>query len=159
MKKNLKYFIISLISVIITAFLGSIFTSTNVNGWYRTINLPSLVPPNYVFPIAWNILFILMIISFYLILINNTKKNYNIRKIAIWLFSIQLIFNILWSLLFFELNLLLIASIEIILLEALILSTIIYFYKINKVSAYLLIPYFLWVLFATFLTISVFILN
>lgn len=154
-----KAIIISIISVVLTAFLGSIFTSTNVNGWYRTINLPSLVPPNYVFPIAWNILFILMIISFYLILINNTKKNYNIRKIAIWLFSIQLIFNILWSLLFFELNLLLIASIEIILLEALILSTIIYFYKINKVSAYLLIPYFLWVLFATFLTISVFILN
>ncbi|MCK9292560.1 MAG: TspO/MBR family protein [archaeon] len=159
MKKNLKYFIISLISVIITAFLGSIFTSRNIPFWYKTINLPSLVPPNFVFPIVWNILFILMIISFYLILINKSKKNTDFRKIAIWLFSIQLIFNILWSLLFFELNLLLLVCIEIIILEILILFSIIYFYKINKLAAYLLIPYFLWVLFATFLTISVFILN
>jgi tryptophan-rich sensory protein len=159
MKKNIKYFLISLISVIITAVLGSIFTSRNIPIWYKTINLPSLVPPNFVFPIAWNILFILMIISFYLILINKFKKNIELKKIAIWLFSIQLIFNVLWSLLFFELNLLLLSCIEIILLEALILFTIIYFYKIKKVAAYLLIPYFLWVLFATFLTISVFILN
>jgi tryptophan-rich sensory protein len=80
-------------------------------------------------------------------------------NIAKSLFVAQLVFNVLWCYLFFEAHLLFLASIEIIILEVLILFTIIYFYKISKASAYFLIPYVLWVLFATVLTISVSILN
>jgi len=156
-----KAFIISFILVVLTATIGNIFTSRNVDTWYRTINKPFFLPPNSVFPIAWTILFILMIISFYLVLTSKTNhlKSTNLIKAAITIFILQLIFNALWCYLFFEAHLLLFAVVEIILLEILIILNIVAFYKINKASAYLLIPYAMWVLFATALTIGVYVLN
>jgi tryptophan-rich sensory protein len=158
---KLKYFVVSFVSIVVTALLGSIFTSRNTSTWYKTINLPSIVPPSYVFPIAWNIIFILMIISLYLLLSTKTNslENRKLRNKAINLFYIQLIFNILWSLIFFEFKLLLVGLIEIIILEILIVFCTIMFYKINKTSAYLLFPYVLWVAFATILNLLILILN
>ncbi len=156
-----KAFIISFVLVILTATIGNIFTSRNVDTWYLTINRPSFLPPNFIFPIAWTILFILMIISFYLVLTSKTNhlKSTNLVNTAIVLFVIQLIFNALWCYLFFQTHFLLLSVIEILILELLIILNIIVFYKINKTSAYLLIPYALWVLFATALTIGVYVLN
>ena len=156
-----KAFIISFILVTLTAIIGNIFTSRNIDTWYLTINRPSFLPSNSIFPIAWTILFILMIISFYLVLTSKTNhlKSTNLINIAIILFVVQLIFNALWCYLFFEAHFLLLSVIEILILELLILLTIIAFYKINKTAAYLLIPYALWVLFATALTIGVYVLN
>jgi tryptophan-rich sensory protein len=158
---KLKALFVSTILVVLTAYIGSYFTGRNTSTWYLTINRPFFLPPNYVFPIAWTILFILIGISFYLILTSNIThlRSRTTLNIAKALFIAQLVFNALWCYLFFEAHLLLISSIEIIVLEALICFTIIYFYKINKTAAYLLIPYALWVLFATLLTISVFVLN
>jgi tryptophan-rich sensory protein len=158
---KLKALIVSTILVVLTGYIGSYFTGRNTSTWYLTINRPFFLPPNYVFPIAWTILFILIGISFYLILTSNithlrSKRTINIAKT---LFIIQLVFNALWCYLFFEAHLLFISSIEIIILEILIWFTIVYFYKINKTAAYLLIPYALWVLFASLLTISIFVLN
>ena len=159
--KNYIYAIFSIIVVFATAFIGSIFTSRNTSTWYTTINVPKFLPPNYVFPIVWNIIFILIAISFYLILKEkiNSEKLLNYKRQAIFIFVLQLIFNVLWSLLFFELHLIAYALIEIIILELLIISTILKFRKINKTSAYLLLPYALWVLFAIVLNLYIFILN
>jgi len=148
-----------MILVILTALLGSMFTTRNMMSWYNTLNLPSLVPPSFVFPIAWNILFVLMIVSFYLILVNNQKKNQLLRKEIINLFGIQLILNVLWVLIFFEFNLLFLGFLEIILLEIIIIYLIIKTYKLNKTAAYLLMPYSLWIVFATILNLLVFLLN
>lgn len=154
-------FTISFILVFLTAFIGGIFTSRNIPTWYASINLPSLVPPSFVFPIVWNILFILMIISFYIIL-NTYKKNksfIDLRKSAINFFIIQLILNVLWVILFFELNLLFISLIEIVILEVFIILTINKFSYINKTASRLLIPYVLWIFFAMILNFLVFLLN
>ena len=142
---------------LLAGFIGSLFNSNSINTWYKEINKPSFLPPNYLFPIVWTILFILMGISLYLI-----WKEYPSNKlasIAIIFFAIQLALNILWSFLFFYLRNPLLGSIEIVILWIFILLTIIKFYNINKVAAYLLIPYILWVSFATLLSISIYFLN
>ena len=159
MNKKLNYFLIAFISVVITALMGSLFTSRNMMSWYDTLNLPAIVPPSFVFPIVWNILFILMIISFYLILKTDIKKHLKVREKAINLFAIQLIFNILWVVLFFEFNFLLIALFEIVLFEIILLYLIFTTYKFNKTAAYLLIPYALWIAFASILNLLVYLLN
>jgi tryptophan-rich sensory protein len=159
--KNIIYALFSIIAVFATAFIGSIFTSRNIDAWYTTINLPKFIPPNFVFPLVWDIIFILMVISFYLILKEkvNTKKILEYKRQAIFLFVLQLIFNVLWSLLFFQLHLILYALIEVIILELLIISNVLKFRKINLTSAYLLLPYAIWVLFGVVLNLYIFLLN
>jgi len=159
MNKKLKYFLISFFSVVLTALLGSLFTTRNMVSWYDKLNLPSLVPPSIVFPIAWNILFLLMIISFYMILKKDSKKFLHLRKQIITLFSLQLVFNVLWVVLFFEFNWILISLLEIVLLEVMIIYLIIKTYKLNKTAAYLLIPYVIWIAFASILNLLIFLLN
>ena len=157
--KNTKYFLISLISVVVTALLGSFFTSKNMVSWYNNLTLPNLVPPSFVFPIAWNILFILMIIFFYLILVNDSRRTSALRQKIITLFSIQLVFNVLWVVLFFEFNWLLVSLLEIVLLEVALIYLTLETHKLDKTAAYLLIPYILWIAFATILNLSVFLIN
>ncbi len=153
---KIKYLLISIISVVLTGLLGSFFTARNMSSWYSTLNLPSLVPSGFVFPIAWNILYFLMIICFYLILVN---KKQILRKKVINLFVLQLFLNVLWVVLFFELHLLLLALIEIVLLEIIIVYLIVKTYKLNKTTAYLLLPYMFWIAFATLLNLLVFLAN
>ena len=110
---------------------------------------------NYRSPIF--LLFVLMGISLYFIW-EKGLENKNVR-IAIFIFGVQLILNALWSVLFFGLKSPLLAFIEIIILWLAILLTIIYFNRISKTASYLLIPYILWVSFATVLNFSIFYLN
>ncbi|MDD3178541.1 MAG: tryptophan-rich sensory protein [Candidatus ainarchaeum sp.] len=158
---KLTAFIISVIFIFITAIIGSIFTTRNIPTWYQTINLPFLVPPSFIFPIVWNILFILMIISFYIILktYNKNKSFIDLRKSAINFFIIQLILNFLWVILFFEFNFLFISLIEIVILEVFIILTINKFSYINRTASRLLLPYVLWIFFAMILNFLVFLLN
>lgn len=140
----------SLIIVYFVAFLGSLFTSPNTStDWYQEIK-PALTPPNIVFPIVWNILFFLIAISLYL----SWTKSKNIkekRQIAL-IFGINFFLNILWSLIYFGLKNPLLAFIEVIIFVFSIIAMIIVTKRINKVSSYLLIPYLLWVSFASVLT-------
>lgn len=147
-KINWKYLILSLILVYLVAFIGSIFTSGNTNTeWYNSIR-PEITPPNFVFPIVWNILFFLIAISLYLIIVSDKKF---LKKKALILFGINFILNILWSALYFGLKNPAIAFIEIIFLELSIIGMIYYSWKIDKKAAMLLIPYLLWVGFASIL--------
>ena len=154
MKKIFKL-IISLIIPFIASLIGSLFTSSAIPSWYSALNKPFFSPPNWIFAPAWTALYLLMGISLYLVWINKSK----LKKKAVSIFGIQLGLNALWSIIFFGLHAPLFAFIEIILLWLSILFTIIYFYRINKTSAYLLIPYIIWVSFAAVLNFSIFFLN
>lgn len=145
-KINWKNLIISFLVVFATAFLGSLFTSKGVQSfWYWTVR-PSITPPNWVFPIAWGILFFLIFISLYLCL--TSAKNKKVSSKIELVFGINLILNFLWSFFFFGLRSPLFGFIDLILLWLSIIAMIFVTRKINKKASWLLIPYFLWVSFA-----------
>jgi benzodiazapine receptor len=148
---------ISIIICLAAGFIGSIFTNRSIPIWYESLKKPSFNPPGWLFGPVWTALFILMGISLFLIW--QKGLNYNGVKIALIVFGIQLILNILWSILFFGLRAPLAAFIEIIILWILILMTILIFYPISKTAALLLLPYILWVSFASILNFSLWRLN
>jgi len=155
MKNYLKFFISILLTLVI-GFAGSFFTSSSVNDWYTTLNKPIFNPPNWLFGPVWTLLFILIGLSFYFVWIENFGKQ---KKIAIGIYSFQLILNLLWSFLFFGLKKPFLALIEIFFLWMVIITNLIMFYKISKKAGLLLIPYLLWVTFAAILNLFIFVLN
>jgi benzodiazapine receptor len=155
MKKSLLFIACILFTLLIGATSG-IATSDSISGWFTTLNKPVFNPPNYLFGPVWTILYILMGISFYLIL--NTKPT-ELRKKAIAIFLVQLFLNFCWSFLFFKFHLLGIALLEIVMIWMSIILMIIIFYKINKTAALLQIPYLLWVSFASILNGAIWWLN
>ncbi|MDH7476053.1 MAG: tryptophan-rich sensory protein [Microgenomates group bacterium] len=156
-KLNIFQLFLSIVICLLAGFIGSFFTTQYVPTWYAQLNKPPFNPPNWIFAPVWTTLFILMGIALYLVLNKGLKKKQN--REAILLFGIQLIANVLWSFLFFTLQLPLYAFLEIIILWLLILVTIIRFYKISKLAGWLLIPYLFWVSFASILNLAIYLLN
>lgn len=154
---NFSKLLISILVCLIIGFTGSLATTPAIPTWYQTLNKPLFSPPNWIFAPVWTTLYILMGVSLYLIWKKGFKNKKN--KIAIQFFLIQLGLNLMWSFLFFGFQNPLLAFFEIIILWGAILLTIVKFYKISKVSAYLLLPYILWVSFASFLNLFIVILN
>lgn len=151
-----KKLIISILIPLIVGLLGSIFTSSSVDSWYISLNKPSFNPPSYLFAPVWTVLFVLIGISFYFV----WSKDFGSNKIlTLGIYSLDLILNLLWSVLFFGLKNPFLAFIEIIILWFTILINIIVFSKVTKISGIMLIPYLLWVSFASVLNYAVFILN
>jgi len=145
MKINWKVLIASLAIVYLVAFIGSLFTSGNINtSWYQEIK-PSIIPLNFIFPVVWNILFFLIALSLYFAYINSKGE---LRKKVIVIFSINLILNILWSVLFFSLKQPAIAFIELLVLWLSIIAMIFITKKADKKASLLLVPYLLWISFA-----------
>lgn len=164
MKK--RYFIIPIITIAICLFMGylaGISLKADNFSWYNSLNRSPLNPPNIIFPIAWSILYLLIGISIAIIInkyideqdleIKKNIKNY------IFLFIIQFILNLFWTYIFFGLKSPLFGFIEIIILDILIIITIMKFKTISKAASYILIPYILWCLFASYLTLHVLIFN
>lgn len=148
-KEKTKNIIISIsIPIILGAIVGFIISFSM--GSFDNLNKPPLNPPKILFPIFWTIFYVLMGISHYL-----TKNDEESNKICYK----QLIVNLLWSIIFFTLKLRLLAFIWILLLIYLIIKMIITFKKENKTAAYLQIPYLIWVIFATYLNLGLYILN
>ena len=137
--------------VILPLVLGIIVSAFVDFNIYGSLNKPDLAPPAVVFPIAWTILYVLMGVSLYMNR-NNKKKN-------MVTFFIQLMLNYLWVFIFFGMQSWLGGFIVIILLDVMILYTILEFYKENKLSAYMMIPYLLWCIFASYLNFQIFLLN
>ncbi|MFA5856749.1 MAG: TspO/MBR family protein [Candidatus Pacearchaeota archaeon] len=156
-KFNILKLILSIIISQLAGFIGSIFTFNSVNSWYLTLNKPFFNPPSWIFGPVWVSLYFLIGISFYLIWNNGFKSKTS--KLALGFFITQLILNSLWSIIFFGLKSPLFAFIEIILLWISIVLTMYYFSKISKTATYLLIPYILWVSFASILNLAMVILN
>lgn len=155
MKKTIKLIICISLPLLVGGISG-FATATSINDWYVSINKPSFNPPNYLFGPVWTTLYILMGISFYMIL---QTASHEIRKKAVNIFSIQLLLNFCWSFIFFNFQLPGFAFIEIIMMWISILMMIILFYKINKTAALLQIPYLMWVSFASILNGSIWYLN
>ena len=145
-KVNWKVLVFSFLIVFAVAFIGSLFTSSSTNTeWYNSIK-PEITPPNWVFPIVWNILFLLIALSLYFVWINS--KNKKDKKKIIAVFGINFILNIFWSILYFGLENPFLAFIEIFFLWSSIMLMVYVIYNINRKAGYLLIPYLLWVSFA-----------
>ncbi|HTY92123.1 MAG TPA: TspO/MBR family protein [Methanocella sp.] len=140
----------------LAAAIGSIFTFTSIATWYAALNKPFFTPPNWLFGPAWTILYILMAVALFLIWRLPESKA---RNQAMALFAGQLITNVLWSVGFFGLHNILLGVALILVLLALIVLTTYEFYKLSKPAAYAMVPYILWVCFATCLNVAVFFLN
>jgi tryptophan-rich sensory protein len=140
----------------VAGFLGSLFTTPAIPTWYQTLNKPFFTPPNWIFGPVWISLFVLMGISLFLVW---RKSDHPQFKPALLFFSVQFILNILWSAAFFGLKSPLLGLMDIILLWVAILLTILNFFKVSKVAGMLLIPYLLWVSFATLLNFFLWVLN
>lgn len=151
MKKSL---IISLLISLGVGGISALLTMGSVD-IYKYLDKPPFSPPSIVFPIVWTILFILMGISAYLIYNSNSEY----KQKALLIYTIQLLVNFIWPIFFFVLNYRLIALFIIITLLIFLIIMIKKFYNINKLAAYLQIPYLLWVSFATYLNLGFYILN
>ena len=148
MKKFIKAI---LIPVIIGGIVG-LLIGPNID--YNSLIKPAFSPPSILFPIVWTILYILMGIS-YGILDNDNLITREIKNI----YYIQLTFNALWPIIFFILKWRLISIIWIIILDILVIIMIIKMFKQKKIVGYLQIPYLIWILFATYLNLFIYILN
>ena len=120
---------------------------------YSSLNQPPFAPTGIVFPIAWTALYLLMGISYYFY--RKTDKN----STLIILYYIQLFLNLTWTFIFFVFKMRFLAIVWILVIILLVFYLIKQFWNIKKESAYLLIPYLLWLLFAMYLTIGIFLLN
>ena len=149
--------IISIVICQLAGVIGSIFTRPAISTWYATLRKPSFTPPDWVFAPVWILLYFLMGIAVYVVWLKGLREK-QIRK-AMILFGGQLILNALWSWIFFGLRSPLAGFIEISILSIVIIFTIQVFFKISKTAGALLIPYFLWVAFASGLNLSVWVLN
>jgi tryptophan-rich sensory protein len=138
-------------------FLSSFATQSSVNDWYLELNKPSFNPPNWVFAPVWTILYIMMGVAAGIVW---AKGFYHIWvKTALYHFGIQLLFNALWSIIFFGFKNTFGALLVILTLLILLIFTIKWFTVVSKTAAYLLIPYLLWVCFATALNYKIWELN
>jgi len=154
MNINLPKFVCSFVLVFLAASVGSWATFPTIDTWYATLQKPLFNPPNFIFWPVWTILYILMAIAFYSVW---TKKKPT--KKGIKYFLAQLGLNSLWSIVFFGLHSPLLAFVVIVTLWIFIFLTIVEFKKVDKLAANLLVPYLLWVSFASILNLSIFLLN
>lgn len=155
MKKALKL-IASIIVPFIAAGIGNLATIPNIPSWYAVLEKPVFSPPNWVFGPVWTVLYLLMGISLYLLWTQPSKRDKTKAFVA---FGAQLILNTLWSIVFFGLHSPIGGVVVILALLIVIIVTMRYFWHFSKPAAYLLVPYILWVSFATVLNTSIALLN
>lgn len=149
---NLKIYVKSILFPLILGGIVSFLISGYID--YNSLQMPSFAPPSFLFPIVWSTLYILMGISYGILKSNNLVDS----KINLIYYS-QLMVNLLWPIVFFVLKWRLFAFLWIILLVVLVVNMIIQFYNKNQLSGLLQIPYLLWLLFATYLNLGVYLLN
>lgn len=157
MFEKIKTYAISILIALAVGGLSAFFTRNSMN-LYRDIITPPLSPPSILFPIVWTVLFILMGISAAMIYLDKNASGAQ-KSSALATYILSLIVNFFWSLIFFNLRAFLFAFLWLLLLLYLVIRTIMKYYKINRVAAYLQIPYALWVTFAGYLTFAIWYLN
>lgn len=165
MKKN--FAAISTLSIIIFVGLGFLNAKTSNNAagfeWYNTLMKAPLSPPNFLFAIAWSILYILIALSFSFLLSTRDEEIFILKranfKLSVFIFIGQFIINLLWSYLFWTFRNPFWALIDIILLDILVLLLLFNIVKVSKTSFFLLLPYMCWLFFATYLNFYVVLYN
>ena len=142
--------------LIVTFGVSFLASQYEPGGWYQEIAKPSWTPPGWIFPIVWTALYLMMSIAAW-----KVWRTGKLQKVIVPLgfYFLQLFFNGLWSWMFFGNQMIGLALLDIILLLIAIILTTIIFWKYNRVSGLLFIPYLLWVAFASVLNFSIWLLN
>ncbi len=137
--------------------IGSIFTTAKIPGWYANLAKPLLNPPSWVFGPVWTVLYVLMGVATFLVWKRGGERK--AARQAFMAFVTQLFLNAIWSVLFFGLQRPDLALIDIVLLWIMIVVTMVFFARVSKTSAWLLLPYLAWVSFATYLNYGIYVRN
>ena len=153
---NKKRLLICLLIPLAVGGIAALLTGGGMDT-FETLSKPPLSPPGWLFPVAWTILYLLMGIASYLAL--ESRGPEAIIRRGIRLYAVQLAFNFLWPIFFFGLSAYLFAFIWLVALWLLILATTVSFYRISDIAGYLMIPYLIWVTFAGYLNLSIYLLN
>lgn len=149
-KIQIKPLVISLLISLGAGGLSAFLTRGSM-AQYRNIYKPPLSPPGWVFPVVWTILFILMGIAAYLVYISDSPD----KSTALRLYGFQLVLNVAWSIIFFNFNAYLLAFAWLLLLWFMVYLTYKEFGEVNKIAAWLLLPYILWLTFAAYLNLAI----
>jgi len=157
LKKKLTYISIAVFVCLLVGFLSSFATQSSVNTWFVTLNKPSFNPPNWLFAPVWTVLYTMMGIAAGIVWAKGTHHVW--VKTALYHFGFQLLLNAAWSIVFFGFRQPIWALMVIIMLIVLLGLTIRWFNIVSKTAAYLLVPYFLWICFATALNYKIWELN
>ncbi|MCC8027307.1 MAG: tryptophan-rich sensory protein [Clostridium sp.] len=155
MKNNHKL-IITCLAIPLAAGGVSAFITRNSMSVFRQLKKPPFSPPGWVFPVVWTILFVLMGAASYLV---KTAGYTRQRTKALTAYAVQLTVNFFWPIFFFKCKWYLFAFIWLAALWCLVAATIKYSYAVSKKAAYLLIPYILWITYAGYLNLFIFLLN
>lgn len=154
-----------IIAILIPLLVGglSAFLTKDAMVMFDAIKKPPLSPPGIVFPIVWSILYVLMGIARYSLYNLDEQKlseeQIKFRNYTLVIYDIQLFFNFFWSIIFFKFSMYKVAFLWLIILWVLVFIFIKNALKLNKISAYLMIPYLLWITFAGYLNVAIAILN
>lgn len=146
-----------LINIAIPLAIGGVASLITNDGFknYSDVVKPTLSPPSWVFPVVWTVLYVLMGISTYLIY----EKDKELNKSSFIIYAVQLALNFFWPIVFFGFNAYFLAFIILLLLIVFVIAMIINFYRENRIAGLLQIPYLIWLIFAAYLNLAVFLLN
>lgn len=150
---RIKTLIFALLLPLITGALSAAISSKGMS-MYAIMDKPPLSPPAWVFPVVWTILYLMMGIASYPILVSDSSEKY----MALVFYAMQLIMNFSWSILFFSWEMYLFAFIWLIIMWVVVIICTRFFFQINKLSGWLMVPYILWLTFAAYLNMGVFVL-
>mgnify|MGYP003292457699 CR=1 FL=1 len=157
MWKKIKPYVISIILALAVGGLSALLTMGNMD-IYNEVKTPPLSPPSILFPIVWTILYVLMGISAAIVYINQ-DENFHETRCGLRTYGISLFFNFLWSIVFFNFKWFGFAFFWLLALLFFIIKTIVCYFRVNKLAAYLQIPYAIWVAFAGYLNFGIWMLN
>ena len=157
MKEKIKIYIVSIAIALGVGGLSALLTMGNMD-LYSEIVKPALAPPSILFPIVWTVLYILMGISAAMVYNERELKTAETNR-ALIVYAFNLFLNFFWSIIFFNMRAFLFAFIWLVALWVVILIMIIKFYRIKPLAGILQIPYLLWVTFAGYLNLSIYLLN
>ena len=153
---KLKGILIGIGIPIAIGLLAAFFTRGNMQ-LLNQLNQPPLTPAGWIFPVVWTILYILMGIASYRVYLHG--ENDSAAAFALTIYGVQLILNFFWSIVFFNLHWYLFAFIWLLILWAMVLFMNVRFYKIDIPAGLMILPYSIWVTFAAYLNIGIYILN
>lgn len=156
MKIRWKPLIICLVIPLAVGGLSALLTRDGMEA-FQKLNQPPLSPPGWLFPVVWTILFLLMGIASYLVF--TSKESRDAVNTALLVYGIQLVVNFFWSIFFFNLGAYLFSFFWLILLWVLILAVLLLFRRISRAAGYLMLPYLLWVSFAGYLNLAIYLIN
>lgn len=157
MWRKIKPYIISIVIALAVGGLSAFLTRNSMEV-YTNIKQPPLAPPSVVFPIVWTILFILMGVSSAMVYVKGRESGVPVGE-TLKIYALQLILNFFWTIIFFNMQSYLFAFIWLVLLWIAIILMIVSFRKVSPAAAWLQVPYLLWVTFAGYLNLMIYILN